>query len=374
MTDQTLDHVILRCRGCQATYPAALEYACSRCLGPLDPEYDTEALALTLSRAAIEAGPRSIWRYAPLLPASPGPGDLAPGLTPLVPAPRLAAVASWGPNSGRAPAGPPSASLARMGLVDGLRSRARPGREEVGGADAHVGGIHAPNLKNGGTSAPLTGIHALEVRWRGASPLAASDSCPDGRSVIQSSMWTSGDREQAWRHRAIALPPLTLTSSLSGRFESWTAEVDHPESGMEPTGSRCDLRSGAVAAGRVTLCFAPVVGLVVCSDDSDGGSPTTESSSSSRSTTTAPERPASTTTTAFDPASVEGAVEAAYLKSWDVYADAVYDLVLDEEALESVYAETSARGSTDEIERSYLIDERGRMFGSITTTRWTSRR
>ena len=90
MTDQTLDHVILRCRGCQAAYPAALEYACSRCLGPLDPEYDAEVLARTLSRAAIEAGPRSIWRYAPLLPASPGPGDLAPGLTPLVPAPRLA--------------------------------------------------------------------------------------------------------------------------------------------------------------------------------------------------------------------------------------------------------------------------------------------
>ena len=42
MTDQTLDHVILRCRGCQAAYPAALEYACSRCLGPLDPEYDAE--------------------------------------------------------------------------------------------------------------------------------------------------------------------------------------------------------------------------------------------------------------------------------------------------------------------------------------------
>jgi threonine synthase len=90
MTDQTIDHVILRCRGCQAAYPAALEYACSRCLGPLDPEYDAEVLARDLSRAAIEAGPRSIWRYAPLLPASPGPGDLAPGLTPLVPAPRLA--------------------------------------------------------------------------------------------------------------------------------------------------------------------------------------------------------------------------------------------------------------------------------------------
>jgi threonine synthase len=90
MTDQTLDHVILRCRGCQAAYPAALEYACPRCLGPLDPEYDAEAVAAGLNREAVEAGPRSIWRYAAVLPASPGPGDLAPGLTPLVPAPRLA--------------------------------------------------------------------------------------------------------------------------------------------------------------------------------------------------------------------------------------------------------------------------------------------
>ena len=90
MTDQTLEYVVLRCRGCQTAYPPALEYACSRCLGPLDPEYDTEEVAKRLSRDAIEAGPRSIWRYAPLLPASPGPGDLAPGLTPLVPAPRLA--------------------------------------------------------------------------------------------------------------------------------------------------------------------------------------------------------------------------------------------------------------------------------------------
>src|SRR5215207_9408717 len=90
MTDQTLDHVILRCRGCQTAYPAALEYACSRCLGPLDPEYDTAAVAARLSRSAVEAGPRSIWRYSAVLPASPGPGDLAPGLTPLVPAPRLA--------------------------------------------------------------------------------------------------------------------------------------------------------------------------------------------------------------------------------------------------------------------------------------------
>ena len=115
------------------------------------------------------------------------------------------------------------------------------------------------------------------------------------------------------------------------------------------------VRSGSVAAGRVTLCVAVALGLVACSDDPDEGMPTTEERSSSSTTTTAPERPASTTTTAFDPASVEGEVEAAYLKSWDVYADAVYDLVLDEEALAEVYAETTSNEESQT--RSRRIDE-----------------
>jgi threonine synthase len=90
MPDATLDHVVLRCRGCGAAYPPSLAYACPACLGPLDVEQDPEALAGRLDRAQIEAGPASIWRYASLLPARPGPGDLAPGLTPLVEAPHLA--------------------------------------------------------------------------------------------------------------------------------------------------------------------------------------------------------------------------------------------------------------------------------------------
>jgi threonine synthase len=90
MNDQTLDHVVLRCRGCQAAYPPALEHVCPNCLGPLDVEHDHAAVAARLSRDAVEAGPRSIWRYQALLPAAPASGDLAPGLTPLVPAPRLA--------------------------------------------------------------------------------------------------------------------------------------------------------------------------------------------------------------------------------------------------------------------------------------------
>ena len=107
-----------------------------------------------------------------------------------------------------------------------------------------------------------------------------------------------------------------------------------------------------MTAGTVTVCFALALCFVACSDDPyDGSSPTTEETSDGTTTSTAPDRPTSTTTTAFDPASVEGQVEAAYLESWDVYADAVYDLELDEDALAEVYAETSLDGKIDEIEQ-----------------------
>ena len=55
------------------------------------PTYDWDALRANVSRASIEAGPASIWRYADLLPVeAPADARLAPGMTPLVPAPRLA--------------------------------------------------------------------------------------------------------------------------------------------------------------------------------------------------------------------------------------------------------------------------------------------
>lgn len=89
-----------------------------------------------------------------------------------------------------------------------------------------------------------------------------------------------------------------------------------------------------------------------CSDDSSSRGSTTTSegrTSTTPATTTVPERPTSTTTTAYDPASVEGAVEAAYLRSWDVYADAVYNLELDEAALAEVYAEEGLANVTKEV-------------------------
>jgi threonine synthase len=81
----------LRCRSCGHEHSLEAVGVCARCFGPLDPVYDYDALRRDLTRERIEAGPRSLWRYAALLPvAAPKEPRLAPGLTPLVEAPRLA--------------------------------------------------------------------------------------------------------------------------------------------------------------------------------------------------------------------------------------------------------------------------------------------
>jgi threonine synthase len=81
---------VLRCRVCEAEYPAIASGSCERCFGPLDPVYDWDAVAREVSRERIAAGPRSLWRYEALLPvAAPADAAAGPGWTPLVPAPRL---------------------------------------------------------------------------------------------------------------------------------------------------------------------------------------------------------------------------------------------------------------------------------------------
>jgi threonine synthase len=83
----------LHCRSCDAVYPAEALSVCRSCLAPLDAVYDYRALAGRLTREGIGRGPASMWRYAALMPVFPPPPSVsAPGWTPLVPAPRLAAV------------------------------------------------------------------------------------------------------------------------------------------------------------------------------------------------------------------------------------------------------------------------------------------
>jgi threonine synthase len=86
-----LSATALHCRICETEHALEAVGTCPRCFGPLDPVYDWAEVERAFTSETIAAGPSSIWRYAPLLPVDPpAEARLAPGLTPLVPAPRLA--------------------------------------------------------------------------------------------------------------------------------------------------------------------------------------------------------------------------------------------------------------------------------------------
>jgi threonine synthase len=81
----------LICRNCGASYPLGAQHACFECFGPLEIGYDLAALA-RVTRAEIEAGPYSLWRYAGLLPVGQDPAtrvESGTGMTPLIRADRL---------------------------------------------------------------------------------------------------------------------------------------------------------------------------------------------------------------------------------------------------------------------------------------------
>jgi threonine synthase len=81
--------VALTCRECGERVALGPRYACDLCFGPLEVAYDFGPV----TREAIEAGPRNIWRYASLLPVSTSvtqTPNLEPGFTKLVRADRLA--------------------------------------------------------------------------------------------------------------------------------------------------------------------------------------------------------------------------------------------------------------------------------------------
>jgi threonine synthase len=81
----------LRCRSCGSERDLDTVGTCAACWGPLEPVYDLDEIRPSFTREAIAAGPASLWRYGALLPVeTPAEARLAPGLTPLVAAPRLA--------------------------------------------------------------------------------------------------------------------------------------------------------------------------------------------------------------------------------------------------------------------------------------------
>jgi threonine synthase len=88
----------LKCRECGRGYPSSPSHVCEFCFGPLEVDYDYEVIRARISRARIEAGPKSIWRYADLLPLDLVDGrpplGAAVGFTPLVHARNLGE--AWG--------------------------------------------------------------------------------------------------------------------------------------------------------------------------------------------------------------------------------------------------------------------------------------
>ncbi len=82
----------LRCRACGTPYPSGPVFVCTRCFGPLEATYDLAGLRGRLTRELLDARPATIWRFAELLPVESLPTrGLRVGMSPLTPAPRLAA-------------------------------------------------------------------------------------------------------------------------------------------------------------------------------------------------------------------------------------------------------------------------------------------
>ena len=81
----------LKCRECGRRYPSSPVHICEFCFGPVEVDYDYDALKGVITRQSIAAGPPSIWRYRELLPIE---GDVAVGhhvgFTPLIRSQNLA--------------------------------------------------------------------------------------------------------------------------------------------------------------------------------------------------------------------------------------------------------------------------------------------
>src|SRR5687768_16685263 len=81
----------LKCRLCGRPYPSQPLNFCTEDFGPLEVDYDYEAVAAALNRGKIEARPHGMWRYQELLPLDGEPTvGVHVGGTPLVRADRLA--------------------------------------------------------------------------------------------------------------------------------------------------------------------------------------------------------------------------------------------------------------------------------------------
>ena len=83
----------LICKECKKEYPKEPIHVCEYCFGPLECNYDYEAIKKVVNKKSIEAGPPTMWRYEGLLPIDEAPKvGLKAGFTPLVKAKNLGKV------------------------------------------------------------------------------------------------------------------------------------------------------------------------------------------------------------------------------------------------------------------------------------------
>ena len=80
----------LECSACGKKYDAAVEQHLCTCGKPLLARYDLREAAKTLSLESVQSRPRTLWRYAEVLPNDPAV-SLGEGMTALVHAKRLGA-------------------------------------------------------------------------------------------------------------------------------------------------------------------------------------------------------------------------------------------------------------------------------------------
>ena len=133
--------VELECSACGRKYDAEVEQHLCACGKPLLARYDLRQAASTLTLEALKDRPRTLWRYAEVLP-NDAPVSLGEGMTPLVHAKRLGAVMGldnlYAKDEGLNPTGSfkargMTAAVSRAKKL-GVRALAAPTAGNAGGA------------------------------------------------------------------------------------------------------------------------------------------------------------------------------------------------------------------------------------------------
>ena len=131
----------LECSACGKKYDAEVEQHLCACGKPLLARYDLRQAASTLTLEALKDRPRTLWRYAEVLP-NDAPVSLGEGMTPLVHAKRLGAVMGldnlYAKDEGLNPTGSfkargMTAAVSRAKKL-GVRALAAPTAGNAGGA------------------------------------------------------------------------------------------------------------------------------------------------------------------------------------------------------------------------------------------------